>query len=201
MIKFITLFAVFILSFQKNLGQDVTGGLWLGTNFSQIDGDLRLGYNKVGLSFGGQISYYLKGDWAISPQLIFEQLGSSVSLQQNIFKINQFSFAPLVHLYGSLGKGGKNFFLEAGPNIGALISAVDKNNQAITGLDRFSVNYLLGVGYRLNFTSIHLRFGQSLKTLTKDEVLLASISIGTNNSTGLYHRYFSLGLSWDFFRR
>lgn len=201
MFRFIAISSLLIINFQENIGQEVEGGLWLGTNFSQIDGDSEFGYNKIGLSFGGQVSYYLKEDWAISPQLIFEQLGSSVSLQQSVFNISQFSFAPLVQLYGSFGREEKNYFLEAGPNFGVLISALDDQNQTISGIDRFSINYLLGVGYRFNSTSIHLRFGQSLRSLTKDEILLARIRLGAKNSTGLFHRYLSIGLSWDFFKR
>jgi hypothetical protein len=53
------------------------GGLLLGTNFSQIDGDNYAGYNKTGLNVGGIMYARLNTDLAMSMELLFSQKGSN----------------------------------------------------------------------------------------------------------------------------
>jgi len=52
------------------------GGLLLGTNFSQVDGDTYAGYHKVGLNMGGIMYARLDEDLAFSMELLYTQKGS-----------------------------------------------------------------------------------------------------------------------------
>jgi hypothetical protein len=52
------------------------GGLLLGTNFSQVDGDNYAGYNKTGLNMGGIMYARLDADLALSMELLFSQKGA-----------------------------------------------------------------------------------------------------------------------------
>lgn len=52
------------------------GGLVLGTNFAQIDGDNFAGYNKVGLNVGGLVYIKLDEHIATSLEILYSQKGS-----------------------------------------------------------------------------------------------------------------------------
>ncbi len=52
------------------------GGLLLGTNFSQVDGDSYAGYHKVGLNAGGIIYMHIAPNLAASMELLFSQKGA-----------------------------------------------------------------------------------------------------------------------------
>lgn len=52
------------------------GGLLLGTNFSQVDGDSYAGYHKVGLNAGGIMYFHLDESLAGSMEILFSQKGA-----------------------------------------------------------------------------------------------------------------------------
>ena len=52
------------------------GGLVLGTNFTQVDGDNFAGYHKVGLNAGGIIYTRIAEHVAVSMEILFSQKGS-----------------------------------------------------------------------------------------------------------------------------
>jgi hypothetical protein len=52
------------------------GGLLLGANFSQVDGDSYAGYHKVGLNAGGIVYTQFDEHLALSLEILFSQKGS-----------------------------------------------------------------------------------------------------------------------------
>lgn len=52
------------------------GGLLLGTNLSQVDGDSYAGYHKAGLNVGGIVYAHLAEKLAASLEILFSQKGS-----------------------------------------------------------------------------------------------------------------------------
>jgi hypothetical protein len=52
------------------------GGLTAGANFSQMDGDNYLGYDKVGLNVGGVIYTFLTPELGASMEILYTQKGS-----------------------------------------------------------------------------------------------------------------------------
>ncbi len=52
------------------------GGLLLGANFAQVDGDSYFGYNKVGLNAGGVVYVHFNKIFGASIELIYSQKGS-----------------------------------------------------------------------------------------------------------------------------
>ncbi|HTN46689.1 MAG TPA: porin family protein [Flavipsychrobacter sp.] len=52
------------------------GGLLIGTNFSQVDGDSYAGYHKIGLNAGGIMYVNLADHLAGSVEILFSQKGS-----------------------------------------------------------------------------------------------------------------------------
>jgi len=83
-------FAVFILialfpavagaqnpsSFYEEEPRTFYGGLLLGSNFSQVDGDNYAGYHKAGLNAGGIVYTHLGEHVAASLEILFSQKGS-----------------------------------------------------------------------------------------------------------------------------
>lgn len=58
------------------------GGLLLGGNFSQVDGDSYAGYHKVGLNVGGIVYTQLAPNLAASIEILYSQKGSRGHKQQ-----------------------------------------------------------------------------------------------------------------------
>lgn len=53
-----------------------TGGLILGANFTQVDGDDYYGYHKIGLNTGAFVYAHFNKVWGASMELLFSQKGS-----------------------------------------------------------------------------------------------------------------------------
>ena len=64
--------------------QRFKGGIVGGFNFSQIDGDNMVGYNRFGLNGGGYVATVLSDRWLISTELLFSQRGSRLSSTEPI---------------------------------------------------------------------------------------------------------------------
>ena len=82
-IKWILLFSG-ILFFQKNniQAQTFEGGLIVGFNLSQLDGDDLVGWNRIGLNVGGRVAINPYEQWKINLDLLFSQKGSSATPEQ-----------------------------------------------------------------------------------------------------------------------
>jgi len=52
------------------------GGLILGANFSQVDGDTYYGFHKVGLHTGGVVYIHFNEKFGVSMELLYSQKGS-----------------------------------------------------------------------------------------------------------------------------
>jgi len=55
------------------------GGLVIGANFTQVDGDDYAGYHKIGLNVGGIVYAQLKKHLALSLEILYSQKGSKSS--------------------------------------------------------------------------------------------------------------------------
>lgn len=82
-IKWILLFSG-VLFFQKNniQAQTFEGGLIVGFNLSQLDGDDLVGWNRIGLNVGGRVAINPYEKWKINLDLLFSQKGSSATPEQ-----------------------------------------------------------------------------------------------------------------------
>ena len=70
------------------------GGVLVGGNFSQVDGDNYAGYHKVGLNVGGIVYTHLAEHLAVSLEILFSQKGAKGNQEQmanaNAFMINKY---------------------------------------------------------------------------------------------------------------
>lgn len=65
--------------------QTFHGGIVVGMNAAQIDGDTYGGYRKVGLNVGGVVYANFSPDWGMSLELLFSQKGAKgISTEQSL---------------------------------------------------------------------------------------------------------------------
>lgn len=83
-------------------GQRFKGAAIVGVNLTQIDGDLRIGYNKIGLNIGGRVTTILTDRWSFSTELLFSQQGSRRSANEfqpglDVVQLNFLEVPVLLH--------------------------------------------------------------------------------------------------------
>ena len=171
--------------------QNVGGGLVLGFNASQVDGDEFRGFNKAGYSVGGFVTYKFTEQFALQPEILIEQLGSA-NQQQLIVQTTSASIPILGNFTVplDLGESVHEIKVVAGPVIGVLLSARDFNVDITDRLKRMDYRVVAGIAYRLGRASLGIRYGYSLNTFAK----------GTSNVglflSGPYHHYVNFSIRW-----
>lgn len=68
----------FLLIAEKTNAQRILGGLSVGMNLTQVDGDDLYGFHKVGLNVGPMVAipFGKKSNWSVSMELLYSQKGS-----------------------------------------------------------------------------------------------------------------------------
>lgn len=145
-------------------------GLRGGVNFADINGDDTENVSaRTGIFFGGFGEFGVTDMFAVQPELLFSQQGAEYEDSDGFdgrFKLDYLNVPVMAKVYVSDG-----FFLEAGPQIGFLLSAKDEYDSPISGEDDikefikstdFGAN--IGLGYQtdmgLNFNGRY-NFGLS----------------------------------------
>lgn len=174
------------LSTSSQAQQGFKGGLILGTNFSQIDGDMLAGYDKVGLSAGLRLSYPIKPQMDLSLEMLYSVRGSQEKLfgdgNSGVGKTSlRYLELPFVFSYKDWHMADENYHkvkVDAGLSAGYLFD-VDSDNliyrDDIGNLREYDVSWLAGISY--NFTrhiGTTVRYNRSLVDLYKGDILLVS---------------------------
>lgn len=189
--KKICLLLVSSLFFVPMLAQNLGGGLSLGFNASQVDGDNFRGFNKAGFSVGGFVTYPINDRFSLQPEILVEQLGSA-SQQQLIVQTTHVDVPVLLSATVpiELGETTQEIQVVAGPVIGVLLGAKDFNVDITDDLKKVDYRATAGIAYRLGRVSLGIRYGYSLNTFAK----------GTSNVglflTGPYHHYVNFSLHY-----
>lgn len=134
--------------------QGVRFGLKAGVNYSTLselvsplDTD-RLA-RKPGLLVGGTANFAIDQRFSVQPELLFSMQGAQADANSDFkYNLNYLSL-PVV---GRLKVGG--LFLEAGPQLGFLLSAHNKqgaySRDIRAGMKKLDLGYAAGVGYALS---------------------------------------------------
>ena len=203
--KKLTLAIFLLLIGIGSFAQRFEGGLAGGLNFTQLDGDLLSGYNKLGLHGGFWVQYPFNDNWSGGLEFIYTQKGASRSInEENIastrtfdrFRLNYFE-VPLYAAYTY-----KKFTFQGGITGGYLLSA---NIEDFTGkrdyknlLKPFETGILFGVSYPISKElSAQLRYQYSIVSIAKGDNnnILIDNSL-SNIILGLYNNLFSLTLKY-----
>ncbi len=197
--RFGFLFLFFWLMASSSSAQYFSGGLVLGVNASQVDGDLVAGFNKAGLSAGGFLSYPLNDRIGLQGELLFEELGSAFELGR-IVRTRHISL-PLVltvNLPVDLGGGSQEIQFHGGLTGGLLLRADDFNGEITPLLNRMDLRAVGGLAYRFSGRiALMLRYGYSVTTFVPVESAIGPVqSIIAPGRTGLFHHYVNFSLRY-----
>ncbi|MEM7368966.1 MAG: porin family protein [Bacteroidota bacterium] len=173
------------------MSQNLSGGLILGFNTSQVDGDADGGFRQIGPVLGGFVNYPLTQKMDLQTELIFEQLGSVSKGRFFAIRTSHIS-VPILATFPldiDLGDEKRRLAFQAGPVIGILLGAKD----GVSGTD-FSTVYRqtdlrvqAGAGYHVsNRWELVLRYGYSVYSFLKGGANPTYLRPG---APGLYHHY------------
>lgn len=108
------------------LSQNFNGGVLLGADVSQLDGDNYGGYNKIGLLGGGFVSLDVSDHSSFQLEMEYIQKGSKAyDTLGNDFRFHfHYLEIPLLYQYSL----GKRFSFEAGPAADVLLGSLEESS-------------------------------------------------------------------------
>ncbi|MDX2248616.1 MAG: outer membrane beta-barrel protein [Bacteroidia bacterium] len=195
--------------------QNFSGGLVLGINASQIDGDNFKGYHKRGGTLGGYVNYRFSKTFSVQPEILFEQLGSrsrddrftvlggtAVDLKINSLNI------PLILMFRHPIVMGDNTELDVDWCLGASLGVrtnwrdVHGNSPEINFLRRYDSRLIAGLDIPLGtYLIINGRITYSLlPTLDEELPIPGQIMEEQSGRLRWYYRYLSLSLRINLIR-
>lgn len=186
--KATALFLIFLIPVVA-LSQDTRfkGGILIGLNASQIDGDELRGFDKAGLSVGARFGAVITPKTEVSMDLLYSQRGSQARLTldnripQSKYSLHYVEVPFMFHYKEWLGVtlDETSFYrleVSAGISYSRLIRSRMLDNP-FEGreelLNQNDFGWILGFGYYLNpDNSFHFRFNESLNFLFDDQQAL-----------------------------
>ncbi len=188
------LLGFFLLLTLDGHAQGLQGGIHLGGNASQVDGDFSAGFNQAGLSLGAFVLYELNTPLSLQLEMLYEQLGSA---RQGILylRTHQVSLPVLLRyqLPIELADGKHTVDLQAGLSPGYLFLARSEFVRDVTDqLMRYDLRTVAGVEYRFSpGSSLLMRYGYSVISFLDTTAPLSSNLLGPGK-VGLAHNYITL---------
>jgi len=175
--------AIAVMTFGLANAQDVKFGLKGGVNLSSFAGDVENTKSKVGFQVGGFAEFKLTDKFFVQPEVMYSLQGAKY--QQS--EVNYYSKGNIAMSYLNIPVMAKYYIIdklniEAGPQIGFLLSAKDKWEESYNGVkdsgkddvkDSFkSVSLGLNVGVGYDFTenlSAGIRYNVGLSNILDTE--------------------------------
>ncbi len=173
-IAFILTFCSLCLSFSAvNAQQVFRAGIVGGVNFTQIDGDDLIGYNKIGVTGGFMVEIGLDEyeRWSAVMEILYTQKGSRSTIRDNAIDLTitmDYAEIPLYVKYHDL-RGGLSF------GLGPLIARSVRNKFVIAGVDntvshfggefpakKWELGALVDVSYMFSNFGLGFRFTNSI---------------------------------------
>ncbi len=175
---FLTAAAVFAISFAN--AQDVKFGAKAGLNMSNFGGDVEDNSMKIGFQVGGFAEIKVSEKFAIQPELLYSAQGAKseytyedYDLDTNTyFDVTEKSTTKLAYL--NIPVMAKYYVteglsLEAGPQIGFLMSAKEDNVDIKELLNSTDFAFNVGAGYDVTENiNLGLRYSIGLSNIAKD---------------------------------
>ena len=160
--------------------QKFGGGLILGFNASQIDGDELAGYNKLGLNIGLNTNYTLNDPWQINIDFLYSQRGSRTNYVQDKYEPSRkitlnYLELPVYVAYSDWWIDDDDYYkvqAYAGLSIGRLFSvknALDDTDFDEENFIENDLSYLIGVQFFFSkHWGINGRYSRSIFRLHKN---------------------------------
>ena len=189
---FLSLLSAFVLTSCVTPKFGVRGG----ANFATITGDDTDNLDsRIGVFFGGLAEFEVVADkFSIQPELLYSMQGAEYSDSGGFdgrFKLDYLNVPVMAKVYVADG-----FFLEAGPQIGFLLSAKDEYDEPISGEDDIKdfikstdIGGNVGLGYQ---------FGSGLNFNARYNFGLSDFNDLEDSSETLKNGVFSFGVGFRF---
>lgn len=188
---------LFIINTLKTQAQTFKGGLILGTNMCQIDGDMAAGYTKFGIQAGATAQVQLSEKFSVGLEILYAQKGSRPpynDFYRDFRIIMDYADIPITLKYSDL-IGGMTF--EAGASVGRLVRT-KFTDFGVEGTDAFfsgrgtakkwDFDAIFGLQYMFNDKlGIGARYNRSITPIRYD-------AVSTFRNSGQYHRFISVRL-------
>lgn len=152
-----------ILSSGELIGQQFKAMAIVGANAAQIDGDTLYGFDKIGLTVGGRLSYTNEKVWDIALEMLYSQRGSTDGLfrkeSDKEINLHYLEFPILFSLRDWYVEADKYYKVrvEGGFSYGHLFQA-DAVGFDVDDYKKNDISWILGAG--INFNKM---FGMSLR--------------------------------------
>lgn len=165
---------ILIVACQKVNAQGFKAMGIVGLNASQIDGDNLYGFNKLGLTVGGRLSYTNVKTVDYAMEMLYSQRGASL----NLFKNNEDEKINLNYLEIPLVVSLRDWYqekdgyykvrVEGGLSFGYLFGA-ESSLFDTEKLKNYDINWLLGAGINFNkMLGMSIRYTSSFIDLYND---------------------------------
>lgn len=164
----LTVAAVFAFGFAN--AQDVKFGVKAGLNVSNFTGDVSNAKSRIGYQVGGLVDIKVSDKFSVQPELVYTSLGAKDDSFGTSVTVNvDYLAVPVMARYYVADK----FSLEAGPQIGFLLSAkVKADGDSADVKDSFeSTDFGVNLGAGFDFTenlSAGIRYTVGISNIAKD---------------------------------
>ncbi len=145
-----------------------------GINASQIDGDSLFGYKKIGMHFGGRLSYINNKSFDIALEMLYSQRGASKSFTNNkpddLISANYIEIPIVFNIRDWYIEDEEYHKIRAefGFSFARLINSVSSKYD-VTKFNKNDVSWLLGTGIRFSpLWGVGLRYTSSLFDMHND---------------------------------
>jgi len=162
--KKIILAAVAVFAFGFVNAQDVKFGAKVGLNVATLTGDVEDASSLIGFQVGGFAEIKVSDKFAVQPELLFSAQGSTDDFDNSDLNLNYLNIPVMAKYYVA-----ESFSLEAGPQIGFLMSAKVEGEDVKDFIESVDFGLNFGAGY--DFTeklSAGLRYNLGLSNTFKD---------------------------------
>ena len=164
-------------------GQETSFGIKAGVNYSTISGDASGVESKIGFHAGVFGIIKPIDALGIQPEMVFSRQGAQASANNDVkFHYDYLNIPVMLNFYPT-----ETFFLQAGPQLGFLVSAKatdgNQTEDIKSQLNTTDFSLGLGMGFDLSHTVIGFRFNLGLNSTSDDEDAtypnqVAQVSVG-----------------------
>jgi hypothetical protein len=182
----VSLLIFITVSYAQHFNIGIKGGLnaYTITNDNVFENDL-----KTGLHLGLIGHAHLSGQIALQPEILYSAQGSRYTMSGNKVNLNlNYINVPLIFQY----MYDNGFRLQAGPQLGVLVSAKSKSNNSEYDVKDDFETIDLGIGVGVSYVNpatdfgVDVRYNHGLTNISK------------NDNSALYNRGFQLGVFYLF---
>lgn len=173
-------FCILLCYSSEVVGQRFKAAAIIGANAAQIDGDSLYGFERIGLTVGGRLSYANEKSWDVALEMLYSQRGSADGLLKKNsdrgIALHYLEIPLLFSLRDWYIEDGKYYKVraEGGFSYGQLFQT-DAVGYNVDELKKYDVSWIVGAG--VNFTrmfGMSLRYTSSLVDLNPNALLEGS---------------------------